>query len=109
MATTSILRNKYIHFTAILCSAAIYGYLAYFVDRNQTALLLSCYGFLFLLGLLTYQYSGFSLKQLIVVGVLFRLLFLWATPFLSQDFLGLFGMAIWFYKALILTVLHLTP
>ena len=86
MATTSILRNQYIHFTAILCSAAIYGYLAYFVDRNQTALLLSCYGFLFLLGLLTYQYSGFSLKQLIVVGVLFRLLFLWSTPFLSQDF-----------------------
>ena len=53
MATTTILRNKYIHFTAILCSALIYSYLAYFVDRNQTALLLSCYGFLFLLGLLT--------------------------------------------------------
>lgn len=29
MATTTILRNKYIHFTAILCSALIYSYLAY--------------------------------------------------------------------------------
>ncbi len=86
MATNYIFSNKYTHFTAILLSAFIYVFLAYFVDRSQTVLLLCSYGFLFLLGLFTYQYSNFSLNQLLVIGVLFRLLFLWSTPFLSQDF-----------------------
>lgn len=86
MAAKSVLHNNYFHLGAVVLAASLYFYLGYFVDRSDSAPLLCSYGVLFILGLFTYKYSSFSFNQLVALGLFFRLIFLLALPFLSQDF-----------------------
>ena len=70
--------------TFILTICFFYSALAYCISREQTALLFSSY---FVTGALTYfLIPSLSLKQLLFWGSAFRLIFLLATPALSQDF-----------------------
>jgi alpha-1,6-mannosyltransferase len=68
---------------------SIIGYLAiaYNIQRPETIKLLSVYGIVFLSYLyLAAQRSHLSIKTIIGIGILFRLIFLFALPELSDDF-----------------------
>ncbi len=69
----------------VLLSFVGYGILARFVEREQFGVLLGLYGLLFAAFYALYQ-SKFTFRQLLVLALLFRLLFLLVEPALSNDF-----------------------
>ncbi len=68
---------------------SIIGYLAigYGIQRPETFKLLSTYAVIFGAYLyIVYQKESFSVKNIIWLGIIFRLIFLFSTPALSDDF-----------------------
>jgi len=70
-------------------SALFYIQIAYYTDRTDTAVLLCCFTALFAMHLLLIK-SILSFKFLLGFGILFRLIFLFSTPELSDDFYRFF-------------------
>ncbi|MEZ4874256.1 MAG: mannosyltransferase [Flavobacteriaceae bacterium] len=71
-------------FTVLL--AVMYGSFAYDLVRSDFVKLISLFGALFFLSYQIIKMQGWNFKLLAGLGILFRLIFLWATPNLSQDF-----------------------
>ncbi|MEM8763717.1 MAG: mannosyltransferase [Bacteroidota bacterium] len=69
-----------------LGSILLYAGFAYDLVRTDFIKLVSLYAALFFLSLKLIQTTQWNFRFLVVIGVLFRLVFFWATPNLSQDF-----------------------
>ncbi len=77
----------WLYWLAIICSSLGYLLVGYIIQREEPIQLLTTYGIIFIAYiLLVYQKEHLSVKQIIFVGIFFRLLFLFATPSLSDDF-----------------------
>lgn len=70
----------------ILASAIFYYVFAYQLQRQDFIKLLALYLALFFFCFKLIQFEKWNFKFLLVAGILFRLVFLWAEPNLSQDF-----------------------
>ncbi|MEM9685867.1 MAG: glycosyltransferase 87 family protein [Bacteroidota bacterium] len=89
-----------------LLSAILYYVFAYRLARTDFTMLITLYGVLFFLCCLLIQFSGRNTTFLVGIGLVFRILFLFAIPNLSQDFyrfiwdgeLLLKGMSPYLYK-----------
>ncbi len=76
-------------FTWLAIGISIVGYMliGYVIQRPETTQLLTAYAVIFLAYVfLIYQKEHLSIKHIIYLGVCFRLLFLFSTPLLSDDF-----------------------
>ncbi|MEL6305480.1 MAG: glycosyltransferase 87 family protein [Bacteroidota bacterium] len=69
-----------------LGSILLYAGFAYDLVRTDFIKLISLYAALFFFSVKLVQTAQWNFRFLVIVGVLFRLVFLWATPNLSQDF-----------------------
>ena len=69
-----------------IASSILYLWFAYSITRLQTAQLLILYVALFVFAYKIIKSSGFNFRLLVVFSIIFRLLFLFAIPNLSQDF-----------------------
>ncbi len=69
-----------------LLSLILYYTFAYHLIRTDFIKLLTLFAALFFLCLRIIQFEKWNLKFLLVIGILFRLVFLMAEPNLSQDF-----------------------
>tara|TARA_R110002111_G_scaffold27081_2_gene58266 strand:- start:3464 stop:4882 length:1419 start_codon:yes stop_codon:yes gene_type:complete len=69
-----------------IASCILYLWFAYSITRLQTAQLLILYVALFVFAYKIIKSSGFNFRLLVVFSIIFRLLFLFAIPNLSQDF-----------------------
>lgn len=78
-------KSRYTAMLYVLLSLGIYGYVAYSLLRENAAslVLAMCVLFILLWGL---QKQAFSWKTLLLLGFLFRFVFISAIPHLSQDF-----------------------
>lgn len=70
----------------VLGSVLFYTAFAYDLQREDFPKLLSLYGALFFLSYKLIQFEKWNFKFLLLAGVLFRVVFLFAEPNLSQDF-----------------------
>ena len=86
MLTTKFLKFNKISFLLVLVSIAFYISFAYDLVRTDWLKLLSLYGGLFFLFYKIVQLNKPNFKFLLLVALLFRLIFLFAMPNLSQDF-----------------------
>lgn len=88
--TMSLLVNLYkYHKTPILfifLSIIFYVVFAYHLERTETTQLLALYISLFVFTYFIIKTTGFYFKLLVISAILFRLLFLFSIPNLSQDF-----------------------
>lgn len=81
-------RAKSLYFW-VAFGVSILGYLliGYSIQRVETLKLLSVYLIIFISYIyLIYQKEHFSVKSIIILGVIFRIVFLFSTPALSDDF-----------------------
>jgi len=69
-----------------IASCILYLWFAYSITRLQTAQLLILYVALFVFAYKIIKSSGFNFRLLVVFSIIFRLLFIFAIPNLSQDF-----------------------
>lgn len=76
-------------FILAFASVALYIQIAYFTPRTETAILLGSYTVLFLLSLILTK-SILSFKFLLGFGIVFRLIFIFSIPNLSDDFYRFF-------------------
>ena len=70
----------------VLCSVFLYAYIAYFLERTDFLALLFSFGLLFFFTYKFIQKEKNNFNFLILISVLFRLLFIFSLPNLSQDF-----------------------
>ncbi|MCG2460627.1 mannosyltransferase [Flavobacteriaceae bacterium F89] len=77
--------HKYAIVMAI-ASLALYQTFAYHLERTDFIKLVTLFAALFFFCLKLIQFEKWNLKFLVAVGILFRLVFLFALPNLSQDF-----------------------
>lgn len=77
--------TKYQIYIAAILSAFAYLYLGYFFEREQFYLLLSLYTLAFV-GMISLLQTPEYEKTFFKIGILYRILFLFSTPTLSQDF-----------------------
>jgi hypothetical protein len=77
---------KYILLLAVFATMLAYICLGYLFPRENFTMLLGFYSLAFLSFVLLHKNETVSEKQLFSLGILFRLLFLFGTPFWSQDF-----------------------
>lgn len=70
----------------LLVSTLLYGYLGYLIERSQFLALIFSYGLLFVLLYQLIKLQKNNIPFLIGATVIFRLVFIVATPNLSQDF-----------------------
>ncbi|MEQ6120127.1 hypothetical protein [Reichenbachiella sp. MALMAid0571] len=61
-------------------------YIHYFLQREDTITLCGFYTLVFAIYLFTLKYNQFSTKEILVLGVVSRLLLFWSLPNLSDDF-----------------------
>ena len=78
-------QSKIIGFGLIFLAVISYFYLGYFIERQQFDLLFGLYFLVFSSFIYLIKYYN-DPKNLFVLGIVFRAIFLLATPFLSQDF-----------------------
>lgn len=64
----------------------LYIWFTYYTKRTDALQLILLYSILFILGYQILKTSGFYFRILVIASILFRLLFLFAIPNLSQDF-----------------------
>lgn len=83
--TTFKMTNKH-SLLVILLSTIAYCIFAYHTVRTDFAQVFGLYTLLFIAFALLYRYSVLNTKALVLIGVLFRLLFIVAIPNLSDDF-----------------------
>lgn len=70
----------------LLTGCAFYGVFAYDLDRSNFIKLFSLYGALFFLSWKMFQLEKLNFRLLLGAAIVFRLIFLFAIPNLSQDF-----------------------
>ncbi len=78
--------NKYKNVLLIFSSILLYIFFAYFLERTEFNILISLWFALFGCFYLLMQNKQISFSTLVGIAILFRLIFLFATPNLSQDF-----------------------
>lgn len=78
--------NKHKTWFVVIASIISYSYFAYFLERTSFEELLFCWIFLFGCFYYLVKKQSFSFSQLAGISIIFRLVFLFATPNLSQDF-----------------------
>ena len=78
--------EKYKNILLIFSSVLLYIYFAYFLERTQFNILISIWFALFGCFYLLMKNNQISFSTLVVTAIFFRLIFLFATPNLSQDF-----------------------
>ena len=78
--------KTYKNYFFVLISVLIYFFLGYFFERNHFQILLFSYSLLFICFYFLYNSKLVLTSSLFKIGLLFRIVFLLATPFLSQDF-----------------------
>ena len=76
-------------FILAFVSIGLYAQIAYFTDRTETDILLGSYTLLFIIFLVLTK-SILSFNFLLGFGILFRMIFLFSTPQLSDDFYRFF-------------------
>ena len=82
----NIIKYKKLPLVFIILSSILYLIFAYDLARTDTLKLPLLYVGLFIFAYLVIKSSGFYFRILVIASVLFRLLFLFAIPNLSQDF-----------------------
>ena len=70
----------------VLCSVFLYAHIAYFLERTDFLALLFSFGLLFFFTYKIIQTEKNNFNFLILISVLFRLIFIFSLPNLSQDF-----------------------
>ncbi len=70
----------------VLGSLVFYATFAYDLDRTDFVKLISLFAALFFLAYKLIQFEKWNIKFLFIAGLAFRLVFLWSTPGLSQDY-----------------------
>ena len=78
--------SKYKNILLIFSSILLYVFFAYFLERTEFNTLVSMWFLLFSCFYLLMKDKQISFKTLVIIAILFRLIFLFATPNLSQDF-----------------------
>lgn len=78
--------SKYKNVLLIFSSILLYIFFAYFLERIAFNILISIWFALFGCFYLLMKNKQISFSTLVIIAILFRLLFLFATPNLSQDF-----------------------
>ena len=78
--------NKHKNWFVVFASVINYVFIAYFLERTSFEKLLLCWIFLFGCFYYLVKNQSFSFKYLVGISILFKLIFLFATPNLSQDF-----------------------
>lgn len=73
------------HLVVLLPMLILHGAMAFWVEREQTALLLASFTGLNLTWFLTWFDQKITLKQILVLGLLFRTVYLFHVPALSDD------------------------
>jgi len=76
-------------FVLTFASIVLYAQIAFFTHRTETSLLIASYAGLFLLYLMLTK-SILSFKFLLTFGIIFRLIFLFSIPHLSDDYFRFF-------------------
>lgn len=79
-------KKKYINALVIFLSVLLYFYVAYFLKRTQFYTLVFLWSFLFTTSYFLWKKNRNNFQFLATVSFLFRLVFLFAIPNLSQDF-----------------------
>ncbi|WP_394354053.1 mannosyltransferase [Winogradskyella helgolandensis] len=82
----SLWKYHKIPFLFFIVSCIVYLWFAYDITRVETTQLLLLYIVLFVFAFQIIQKTGFNFKLLVIFSIVFRLLFLFAIPNLSQDF-----------------------
>ena len=77
---------KYKNLFLFLTASILYFYFAFFLDRTEFGILVSLWFGLFLLSFSLLKSSKLSFKTLAGIAIIFRLIFLFSIPNLSQDF-----------------------
>ena len=80
---------NYILFSAIT-GCFLYGYIAYFTVRSEFFQLISLSVFAFIITYILIEKSQLKFNQLLILALVYRLIFLLASPNLSQDFFRFF-------------------
>lgn len=72
----------------LLLSTILYILVAYFINRTDTIALLTCWSALFISYFYIIQQvkTGIGIPVFLLFGIFFRVLFLWSTPALSDDY-----------------------
>jgi hypothetical protein len=78
--------NKHKIEFVVITSVLNYVYVAYYLERTSFENLLFCWIFLFGCFYFLLKKSNLSFKTLAIISIFFKLIFLFATPNLSQDF-----------------------
>ncbi|WP_299361638.1 mannosyltransferase [Winogradskyella sp.] len=86
LGLANIIKYKKSTLAYILISCILYLWFAYGLERTEALKLIVLYIGLFFLAYLIVKTSGFYFRILVISAILFRLLFLFAIPNLSQDF-----------------------
>lgn len=86
LTLTTIFKYKKTTLILILVSCILYLFFAYNLERTEALKLVGLYLILFVLAYKILKTTGFYFRVLVIAAVLFRLLFLFAVPNLSQDF-----------------------
>ncbi|MEO1029883.1 MAG: mannosyltransferase [Bacteroidota bacterium] len=86
LGLSNILKYKKPTIAYILISCILYLWFAYGLERTEAIKLILLYVALFVFGYQIIKTSGFYFRVLVITSILFRLLFLFAIPNLSQDF-----------------------
>ena len=73
-------------YSYLFVASMLYVYMAYFIERTQFIALAFCFGLLFLVTYIIIQSQKNSFFFLVGASLLFRLLFAFSLPNLSQDF-----------------------
>jgi alpha-1,6-mannosyltransferase len=81
-----ILATKFSFAVTVILSFLVYFYFGYFFERTQFITLLILYSLLFGFFIFWQQSCEKDSKNLFKIGVAFRFLLIFSTPFLSQDF-----------------------
>ena len=86
LGLANIYKYKKTTLAYILICCILYTWFAYFTQRTDALQLILLYSILFVLGYQILKTSGFYFRILVIASIIFRLLFLFAIPNLSQDF-----------------------
>lgn len=82
----SFINGKYQNYYLVLLATISYFVLGYFFERQQFELLFPLFTIAFFVFIYLMKRERFSADNLFEIGIIFRIIFIFSTPFLSQDF-----------------------
>ena len=83
-------RNKLISYGCIIIGLICCAYQGYFIERSSHSVLISSFGLMFLSYFWLQKTKEIRWKEILWIGISFRLILLFSTPWLSQDFCRFF-------------------